>query len=133
MLKLFDILKLLQRIFKLTFLSAIQLSPLQNQSFFPQLSYPQKSSSPSQCSIMLGSCCDAASLNHSPFSPHLFLTDAPGYLVVVAPGTVWLADCGRQLFGGEPVTAVTKVGHPCADRVISGEHTSVHWRDGHTT
>lgn len=61
-----------------------------------------------------------------------FLTAASGYLVVVAPGAVWLADCGRQLFGGEPIAAVAEVGHPCADRVISSEHTSVHWRAGYT-
>lgn len=63
---------------------------------------------------------------------HPLLTDASGYLVVVAPGAVWLADCGRQLFGGEPVAAVAEVGHPCADGVISSKHTSVHWRAGHT-
>lgn len=63
---------------------------------------------------------------------HHLLTDASGYLVVVAPGAVWLADCGRQLFGGEPVAAVAEVGHPCADGVISSKHTSVHWRAGHT-
>lgn len=61
-----------------------------------------------------------------------FLTAASGYLVVVAPGAVWLADCGRQLFGGEPIAAVAEVGHPCADRVISSEHTSVHWCAGYT-
>lgn len=51
---------------------------------------------------------------------------------MVAPGAVWLADCGRQLFGGESVAAAAEVGHPCADGVICGEHTSVHWRAGRT-
>lgn len=66
-----------------------------------------------------------------PPSPRQFLTAASGYLVVVAPGAVWLADCGRQLFGGEPIAAVAEVGHPCADGVISGEHTSVDGRARH--
>lgn len=51
---------------------------------------------------------------------------------MVAPGAVWLADCRRQLFGGESVAAVAEVGHPCADGVICSQHTSVHWRAGRT-
>lgn len=51
---------------------------------------------------------------------------------MVAPGTVWLADCGRQLFGGESVAAVAEVGHPCANGVICSQHTSVHGRAGRT-
>lgn len=88
----------------------------------------------------MASCGYPISLNHFPSSSacpcllpqHPPLTDASGYLVVVAPGAVWLADCGRQLFGGEPVATVAEVGHPCADGVISSEHTSVHWCTGHT-
>ncbi len=77
-------------------------------------------------------CTDIPPLHPASLPQHPPLTDASGYLVVVAPGAVWLADCGRQLFGGEPVAAVAEVGHPCADGVISSEHTSVHRRDGHT-
>lgn len=91
--------------------------------------------------ILQGFFCNLISPNHyfllcAPLPFHLskassLLTKASGYLVVIAPGAVWLADCGRQLFG-EPVTAVTEVGRPCADGVISSEHTSVRWRIGHT-
>lgn len=91
--------------------------------------------------ILQGFFCNLISPNHyfllcAPLPFQLskassLLTKASGYLVVIAPGAVWLADCGRQLFG-EPVTAVTEVGRPCADGVISSEHTSVRWRIGHT-
>lgn len=73
---------------------------------------------------------NASSLPCSLSIPHVLLTDASRYLVVVAPGAVCLADCGRQLFGGQSVAAVAEVGHPCADGVICGEHTSVDWRAG---
>lgn len=63
---------------------------------------------------------------------HPLPTNASGYLVVIAPGAVWLADSGCQFFGGEPVATVTEVGHSRANGVISSKHTSVHWRTGYT-
>lgn len=72
----------------------------------------------------------SSSLSCSLSTPDPLLTDASRYLVMVAPGAVCLADCGRQLFGGESVAAVAEVGHPCADGVICSQHTSVHWRAG---
>lgn len=70
--------------------------------------------------------------HHAVVQQHPLPTNASGYLVVIAPGAVWLADCGCQFFGGEPVATVTEVGHSRANGVISSEHTSVHWRAGYT-
>lgn len=137
-LKQFDI-PLLQRVLQILwlFFPPIQVS----YSFFPLL-FPILIS---QLLLPTAQSCYRflrlpVTLYHSPSScisscllpQHPLLTDASGYLVVVAPGAVWLADCGRQLFGGEPVAAVAEVGHPCADGVIRSEHTSVHWRTRHT-
>lgn len=114
-----------------------QLLKYQNQSLFKPVSVVFSSA---RLNPTLGLYCCSFSRSLSLFFFHIlpppplicFLTAASGYLVVVAPGAVWLADCGRQLFGGEPIAAVAEVGHPCADRVISSEHTSVHWRAGYT-
>lgn len=44
---------------------------------------------------------------------------------MVAPGAVGLTDGRRQLFAGQPVAVVAKVGDPGSHRVVGGEDAAV--------